>query len=76
MLTRKRPYEIILPAGDVMSSETEDNAVLDGIGELMLIPIKSGETKKVEAQITLEVDDKDGKMKVSALINSEKPKKK
>jgi hypothetical protein len=59
-----------------MSSETEDNAVLDGIGELMLIPIKNGETKKVEAQIILEVDDKDGKMKVSALINSEKPKKK
>ncbi len=53
-----------------MSSEADDNSLLDGIAELMLIPIQTGQSKKVEAQIILEFDEKDGKMKVSATINS------
>lgn len=53
-----------------MSSEADDNSLLDGIAELMLIPIQTGQSKKVEAQIVLEIDEKDGKMKVSATINS------
>lgn len=59
-----------------MSSEADDNAILDGIAELMVLPIQTGQSKKVEAQITLEVDEKDGKMKVSALINSVDEEKK
>ena len=58
-----------------MSSEADDNALLDGIAELMLLPIQTGQTKKVEAQITVELDEKDGKVKLSASINSAKPKK-
>ncbi|MFX0169773.1 MAG: hypothetical protein ACFE89_10510 [Candidatus Hodarchaeota archaeon] len=53
-----------------MSSEAEDNTLLDGIAELMLLPLKNGQCKKVEAQITVEIDEKDGRMKLSALINS------
>lgn len=53
-----------------MSSDAKDNSLLDGIAELMLIPIKTGQTKKVEAQITVELDEKDGKVKLSASINS------
>lgn len=49
--------------------------LLDGIAELMLLPIQTGQAKKVEAQITLEIDEKDGKMKLSAMINSAKEKK-
>jgi hypothetical protein len=41
----------------------------------MLLPIQTGQTKKVEAQITVELDEKDGKVKLSASINSAKPKK-
>ncbi len=58
-----------------MSSEVDDNALLDGIAELMLLPIQTGEAKKVEAQITVELDDKDGKVKLSASINSAKENK-
>ena len=58
-----------------MSTEADDNALLDGIAELMLLPIQTGQTKKVEAQITVELDDKDGKVKLSASINSAKEKK-
>ena len=58
-----------------MSSEADDSALLDGIAELMLLPIQTGQTKKVEAQITVELDDKDGKVKLSASINSAKDKK-
>ncbi|MFX1576497.1 MAG: hypothetical protein ACFFCF_04945 [Promethearchaeota archaeon] len=53
-----------------MSSDAKDNSLLDGIAELMLFPIQTGQTKKVEAQITIELDDKDGKVKLSASINS------
>jgi len=52
-----------------MSTDAEDNTLLDGIAELMLLPLKEGQCKKVEAQITVEVDEKDGRMKLSALIN-------
>ncbi|MFW9986596.1 MAG: hypothetical protein ACFFDJ_08545 [Candidatus Odinarchaeota archaeon] len=58
-----------------MSTEADDNSLLDGIAELMLLPIQMGQSKKVEAQITLEVDEKDGKMKISATINSPEEKK-
>lgn len=58
-----------------MSTEADDNSLLDGIAELMLLPIQTGQTKKVEAQITVELDDKDGKVKLSASINSAKDKK-
>ncbi|MFW9984901.1 MAG: hypothetical protein ACFFCB_09250 [Candidatus Odinarchaeota archaeon] len=58
-----------------MSSEADDNMLLDGIAELMLLPIQTGQAKKVEAQITLELDEKDGKMKLSAMINSAKEEK-
>ena len=58
-----------------MSSEAEDNTLLDGIAELMLLPLKDGQSKKVEAQITVEIDEKDGRMKLSALINSPQEKK-
>jgi hypothetical protein len=58
-----------------MSSEAEDNALLDGIAELMLLPIQTGQAKKVEAQIIVELDDKDGKVKLSATINSAEEKK-
>jgi hypothetical protein len=57
-----------------MSSEAEDNNLLDGIAELMLLPIKEGQCKKVEAQITVEVDEKDGRMKLSAMINGPQEK--
>jgi menaquinone-dependent protoporphyrinogen IX oxidase len=53
-----------------MSSDAKDNSLLDGIAELMLFPIQTGQTKKVEAQIIVELDDKDGKVKLSASINS------
>jgi len=68
-------YSKRLQRGDAMSSETDDNMLLDGIAELMLLPIQTGQAKKVEAQIILEVDEKDGKMKLSAMINSTKEKK-
>ena len=58
-----------------MSAEADDNALLDGIAELMLLPIQTGQTKKVEAQITVELDEKDGKVKLSASINSAEQKK-
>jgi len=58
-----------------MSAEADDNALLDGIAELMLLPIQTGQTKKVEAQITIELDDKDGKVKLSASINGAPEKK-
>jgi hypothetical protein len=57
-----------------MSSEAEENSLLDGIAELMLLPLKEGQCKKVEAQITVEVDEKDGRMKLSAMINSPQTK--
>ena len=53
-----------------MSSESEDKALLDGIAELMLLPIQTGQAKRVEAQITVELDEKDGTVKLSASINS------
>ncbi|MFW9832017.1 MAG: hypothetical protein ACFFD8_09600 [Candidatus Thorarchaeota archaeon] len=53
-----------------MSTEADDNALLDGIAELMLLPIQTGQAKRVEAQITIEVDEKDGTVKLSATINS------
>ena len=56
--------------GDLMSSDVDENHVLDGIAELMLIPLKNGDTTKVKAEITLEIDQQDGKMKVSASINA------
>ena len=59
-----------------MSSEADDNTLLDGIAELMLFPIQSGQSKKVEAEIILEVDESDGKMKISAMINTPKEEKK
>jgi hypothetical protein len=58
-----------------MSSDVDDNALLDGIAELMLLPIKTGQTKKVEAQIIVELDEKDGKVKLSASINGAEEKK-
>jgi len=59
-----------------MSTEAEDNKLLDGIAELMLLPLKEGQCKKVEAQIIVEVDEKDGRMKLSAMINSPQTKAK
>ncbi len=59
-----------------MSSESEDNALLDGIAELMLLPIQTGQAKRVEAQITVELDEKDGTVKLSASINSADEKRK
>jgi hypothetical protein len=58
-----------------MSTEADDNSLLDGIAELMLLPIQTGQSKKIEAQIILEVDEKDGKLKLSATINSPEEKK-
>ncbi len=68
-------YQHRLQRGDVMSTEADENSILDGIAELMLLPIQTGQSKKVEAQITLEIDEKDGKMKLSATINSPEEKK-
>jgi hypothetical protein len=59
-----------------MSSDAEENTLLDGIAELMLFPIHTGQAKKVEAQITVELDEKDGKVKLSASINSADEKRK
>ncbi len=55
-----------------MSTDTDDDSLLDGIAELMLLPLQTGQAKKVEAQIIVEVDDKDGKVKLSASINGAK----
>lgn len=74
--TQIERYLSSLQRGDVMSTETDDNALLDGIAELILIPIQTGQAKKVEAQIIVEVDEKDGKVKLSATINSAKEEKK
>ena len=62
--------QIPFQRGEAMSTDAEDNTLLDGIAELMLLPLKEGQCKKVEAQITVEVDEKDGRMKLSAMINS------
>ena len=59
-----------------MSSESEDKALLDGIAELMLLPIQTGQAKRVEAQNTDELDEKDGIVKLSASINSADDKRK
>ena len=53
-----------------LSSEVDESHLLDGIAELMLLPIKNGQTTKVKAEIELKIDQTDGKMKVSASINS------
>jgi len=58
------------PAGGFeMSSEDESDDLLDGIAELMLLPIRAGQSQKVEAEIVLEAD-KNGQIKLRCQISS------
>lgn len=52
-----------------MSSDEANDDLLDGIAELMLLPIRTGQSQKVEAEIVLEAD-KDGQVKIRCQISS------
>lgn len=52
-----------------MSSEDTNDDLLDGIAELMLLPIRAGQSQKVEAEIVLEAD-KDGQVRIRCQISS------
>lgn len=52
-----------------MSSEDANDDLLDGIAELMLLPIRAGQSRKVQAEIVLEAD-KTGHVKIRCQINS------
>jgi hypothetical protein len=52
-----------------MSSDEANDDLLDGIAELMLLPIRAGQAQKVEAEIVLEAD-KDGQVRIRCQISS------
>jgi hypothetical protein len=54
-----------------MSSDDASDDLLDGIAELMLLPIRAGQSRKVEAEIILEAD-KHGQVKLRCQISSPK----
>ena len=54
-----------------MSSDNADDNLLDGIAELMLLPIRAGQSQKVEAEIVVEAD-KRGQVKLRCQISSPK----
>jgi len=52
-----------------MSSDEANDDLLDGIAELMLLPIRTGQSQRVDAEIVLEAD-KNGQVKIRCQISS------